>query len=135
MGQADDIQGSFPGGFALEVNRAVFGDQKVGIHSGSGDHRAGLKPGDHPGNLAIVGRSIKGNDGFAAPRIEGPPDIIQLSAGAAEFEAAQIFGIALAQNIHLNGGVNGDHMVVLGNDSAGRWCRRPGNWPYWGCHS
>ena len=64
MSNAYDLQGSLPGRFALEVDCAKFGHQEVSIHSGSSHHRAGLKTRDYPGNLTLLGRRIKGNDGL-----------------------------------------------------------------------
>jgi hypothetical protein len=88
MGQTDDGQGPLAGGFAHEVDHTVFRGQVMGIHPGGGDHGAGGKAGHHPGDFAALGGGLKGDEGFSAFGIEGPPHEIQLPAGAAEFEAA-----------------------------------------------
>ena len=49
--------------------------------------------------------------------VESSAHEIELAPCAAELGAGKKFCVALPQEVHLKGGINGYHIIILGNDN------------------
>ena len=103
-------------GFAPKLGDAVLGDDVVDIIAGGGHRRAGVQEGDDLGDLALAGGGGHGHDGPAALAHIGPPDKVNLATHPGDLPQAHGGGDHLPHQVNLHAGVDGDQVVILGND-------------------
>ena len=82
------------------------------IHPRNGNDAARSQPWNNARNRPVMRRRVKGDDGLSAFRVEGPADEVELASGPRELSAVNALRIALPQQIHFDGGVDGDEMVL-----------------------
>lgn len=64
----------------------------------------------------VLGRGGKGNEALAALGLHSTPDIITLAAGTGDMTGTDGLGTDLAEEVHLQRGIDGDEIGMLGND-------------------
>ena len=115
MSDADDGLGSLLEGLAVEVHRTVLGYEPVDVVAGGHDTGAGGEDGSDLAD-ALVGHRGHGDDGLAALGHGGSVDEVDLAADTGVELGAEGVSAYLAGEVHLEGGVDGCHLGVLGDD-------------------
>ena len=120
MSHGDEVVDTLTDGTAAHGGHAVLGDDIVDVVAAEGDHGAGGELGVDGGHVAVlgVGHGLDGDDVAAALGVEGADGGVALAAGTGVVEGADGLGGALAEQVHVEGGVHGHHVVILGDDTG-----------------
>ena len=94
---------------------AVLGDDVVHVVFTRGADRAGRKARADLAYRALGGR-CKGDEALAALRLASAADVVDLTAGAGHMLRADRLGADLTEEVDLDGGVYGYHIVILTDD-------------------
>src|SRR5699024_6202549 len=104
-------------GLALQRGHAVLGDDVVHVVAAGGDGGALIQQGNDLGDLALDG-GRHGHDGHAALAGRRAADEVHLTAHAGDLLGTDGLGGHLTHQVHLHAGVDGDEVVVLGDDEG-----------------
>ncbi|VVB72712.1 Uncharacterised protein [uncultured archaeon] len=133
MCNGDEVHGSLTNVFAMKEGDAVFRDHIVDIATGERDARPLLQERHNPGDKAafwgcaacpararhmLPGSGWQSKDALSAWRKHRSPHKVSLSPNAAVEAMSQRLGGGLAGEIDLQGAVDSDHPVVLGDDEG-----------------
>ena len=115
MCYVDQRHGPFAYGFSMHIGNPVFRDYIMDVPPGDDNTAAGRVIGDDSGILSIIRGGREHHDGFAPPGHGRASYKIHLSADAAIKLKTQGIGAYLSGQIHGERGIDGDHLVILGD--------------------
>ena len=117
VGDLDEGLGPFAGGLAHQLGDALLRDNVFNQRSGQADGGARLEGGGDFGKLSVFGHGFQHHDGLPLQTRRGAGGKVADTAHAAVLLALQEFGVGLAQQVHLDGVVDGRHAVLRGDDA------------------
>ena len=118
MADGNDPFRLFPGGDALEVHHAVFGDEIVDVCPGVGDDGTAGQGGTYPGGHgAVLGLDGGGTADEALSTLGeiGAQHEVQLAAGAGDMLGPGGFSVHLAEQIQVHCVIDGDEVKIFYN--------------------
>jgi len=115
MRDRDQGFGTLAQALAVKIRDSVFGDDVMHIAPRGYYARSWIEYGHDARNSSVLGRGWQRDDGLAAFGASRAAHEIHLPAESAIGLDADGIGAYLAGEIHLNGGIDGDHAVVLGD--------------------
>ena len=116
MSNGDEILNALAHGSLAEFGNAVLCHHQVRQVPRNGDNGPRVQRGDDAGESALFGGGALGEDGPAAFGMVGAPGEVCGSPGAGVLLGADGLGTDLAGQIDLEGGIDGHHVVILGDD-------------------
>lgn len=115
MGDIDEGLGPLAYRFAIEIGDTELSDDVMDLVTGGGDATTGIESGDDTAEGASFGSGGEGDNRFAPFGASGAAHEIDLATDTAEKARAHRIGGDLTGEIDLEGGVNGDHLFILGD--------------------
>ena len=114
MSQTDEQFGPLPDGGAAEIGNAVLGDHILDVVPLVGDHSAGGQGRLDLGH-ALLGAAGEAQDALAVLGEVGAQGEAEAAAGAGVLHRADGLGADLTGQVDLHQGVDGNHVVLLGD--------------------
>ena len=118
MGDLNEGHRTLANGFSVQESGAILCHYVVHVAAAGDDAGALFEVGDNARERLVVGGGRESDDRFAALGARRAAGEIHLSADAAVKHRAQGVGADLTGEVDFNGGVDGNHLVVFGDDEG-----------------
>ena len=112
MRNPNQLQRALLGRLAAPLGHAVLGDDVVDFVLAGADVGASAERRHDARNAVVFGDRAQDDKGLAAARTVGGAQEVGLAAGACVRRKPQALGAALPEQVNLQGGVDGDELVV-----------------------